>query len=115
MKITPESKFARLQILRHTFSRLTEFYQRKGEAIAWAVDCSPDSLWAKGPYRNNMVLLPEAPYAQTIVLDAERDPIYGGDDQGFEVKSFRTNDPTLILTGATAKIWSAHFISRLPS
>ena len=52
MEITPESKFARLQVLRHTFSRLTEFYQRKGEAIAWAVDCngveiSPDFLWEK--------------------------------------------------------------------
>jgi hypothetical protein len=52
MDITPESKFARLQILRHTFSRLTEFYQRKNLTIAWSVDnngseISPDYLWDK--------------------------------------------------------------------
>jgi hypothetical protein len=52
MEITPESKFARLQILRHTFSRLSEFYQRKNLTSAWSVDDSgpeinPDYLWDK--------------------------------------------------------------------
>jgi hypothetical protein len=52
MDITPESKFARLQILHQTFSRLTEFYQRKNLTIAWAVgndgaEINPDNLWDK--------------------------------------------------------------------
>jgi hypothetical protein len=52
MDITPESKLSRLQLLRHTFSRLAEFYQRKNLTIAWAVDnngaeINPDYLWNK--------------------------------------------------------------------
>jgi hypothetical protein len=52
MEITQESKFARLQILRHTFARLTEFYQRKNLTIVWVVagngtEICPDCLWDK--------------------------------------------------------------------
>jgi len=65
MEISPESKFARIQILRHTFHRLTDFYQRTNLAIAWAVDnggieISPDYLWDRyaqsaGQVRDNFM------------------------------------------------------------
>ena len=52
MEITPDSKFARIQALNHTFRRLTESYRQKEKTIAWAVDkdevaIDPDYLWEK--------------------------------------------------------------------
>ena len=69
MEISPESKYARVQILHHTFSRLTEFYRPANRMVAWragsdGTEISPDYLW--GEYaqsveqvRNNFMLSTE--------------------------------------------------------
>ena len=51
MEISPESKYARIQVLNHTFQRLTEFYQQENRAIAWTTvdggQVDPEYLWGK--------------------------------------------------------------------
>jgi hypothetical protein len=45
MKITPESKYAKIQILNQAFDELVPFFQQKGMPIAWEVGKDAEFLW----------------------------------------------------------------------